>query len=199
MVFHNFKFIFRDIIVIYIQTRFKMNKLYLMLFFLFTSHLSNSQTISVDSFKVKVNKDGYATCYLSNGKQVVIKAIINPYLDNSGNEKGGSMENRQGLMLTPPIRPGVWEKDGHGKFVVVGFAHNTGFNFKSGTIFIVEGYWNDDHASIIYNGIKQTCYWGDSPDAATWVKQYAQNKYEIPNFVQTVPVTKFDDGHYTSN
>ncbi len=146
---------------------------------------------SVDSFSV--GRDRVARVYLVNeiGQTMIknVRAVVNPKYNQYGQLVDGSTDNRGGLMLTPPIRPGVWEKDGSGNIVPVNFSHNSGCGTSTALVYIIEGYWSLDGKSITYTGREETVEFGTF-NPMDWVRQYQVGSYEIPNFCLPVQVTK---------
>lgn len=164
-------------------------------FVLFAVTLSvNSQKLSVESFTV--NQNGIATVTLSNGSIRNIRAIINPRYNERGRAVNGAVEGRQGLMLTPPIKPGGWEKDAQGNIVPVGFNYNPGFDAYNGTVYIIEGSWSPDGTKLNYTGREEVVNY-NTPNPAGWVMQYTPETYELPCFCQPVAISKrLSDGLY---
>ncbi len=155
------------------------------------------QKWSVDS--ISVGRDRVATVYLTNenGQTMIknIRAIVNPVYNQRGQLEGGNLDGRQGLMLTPPIKPSSWEKDASGNIVSVNFSHNAGSSANEALVYIVEGYYSEG-GSIVYKGREETVIF-NAFNPADWVRQYKVNSYEIPNFCIPVSVTKdFNKGTY---
>ncbi len=165
------------------------------LFALVTLLLSASTTFaqkwSVDHFTVAT--DRVATVYLTNenGQLMVknIRAIVNPTYDKYGRLTGGSLDNRGGLMLTPPIKPGLWEKDGSGNIVPVNFSHNSGCSSNTALVYIIEGYVQPN-GSINFTGREEVLEFSYTFNPSDWVRRYPNGSYEIPNFCLPVQVTK---------
>jgi hypothetical protein len=167
------------------------------LFLLFVSICTqaNAQKITPDSFTVD---KGIATVYLSNGSVENIQVLINP----GGSVPNGKLQNRQGLMLTPPFKPGLWEKnvgETPGQHIV-GFQKGQGFRYiggnLAGQIYIIEGLYDATTKSTRYFGRFKECIFVDSPEPIDWVTQYEEGSYVLPNFVQTVNISKDANGSY---
>ena len=149
-----------------------------------------------------VNANGMATVYFTNesGGTMVrsIKAVINhSKYDQSGNLTGGNVQFRDGLMLTPPIRPQAWIKNDNGSISREGFTYNTGFTERTATVLIIEGSLDPNGKTLNYNPREVVCdvtTW----NPGNWVLKYPVNNYEIPNFVQVMTVSKNGDGSYSA-
>ncbi len=148
-----------------------------------------------------VNKNARATVYFTNenGETMVksFKVIINhSQYDKSGNLTGGATEKRDGLMLTPPIRPRAWIKNDNGSITSENYAFNIGCSANTALVFIIEGTMNKDGV-IEYLPQEVPCLM-NTHDPGNWVSQYDVNSYKIPNFVQPMVVTKNGDGSYSA-
>ncbi len=160
-----------------------------------TVFTATAQKWSVDHFEV--NQARMATVYLINEKSEVmvknLRVFVNPTYNQQGMLTGGSLDNRGGLMLTPPIRPGIWESDGGGNKVPVNFGYNTGCSPNTALVYIIEGYIQSD-GSITFSGREETVEFSTTFNSADWVRQYSVDSYTIPYFCLPVQVTK----HYAS-
>ena len=176
-----------------------MKKVFFFLFF-FAAITAYGQKWSVNNFTVSQN--GIATVYLVNekgqNKTVNVRAIINPKYNERGRAISGAVDGRQGIMLTPPIRPANWEKDASGNIVPVGFQYNVGFSPYSGTVYIIEGSWSPDGTKLNYTGREEVCNYS-TPNPAGWISQYTPETYELCNFCLPVGISKrLSDGLYTA-
>jgi hypothetical protein len=175
-----------------------MKKIIFSLMLLIATSTCFAQKWSVDHFEVSQN--GIATVYLVNDngetKVVNIKAIVNPQYNTQGKTVGGATQNRQGLMLTPPIKPGGWEKNYYGDWVPVGFSYNMGFYTHTSTIYVIEGSYKAD-GKLRYDGREQVCN-TNTHNPGNWVSQYSYNTFQIPNFYQVVTVSKNWEGQYVA-
>ncbi|MCC7436505.1 hypothetical protein IT402_01355 [Candidatus Nomurabacteria bacterium] len=167
-----------------------MKKIFFSLTLLFFSSLSSKgQKYEVDHFEV--DQSGMATVYLVNEnnqtKTVTIRALINP--DTRG--RNARLTGRQGLLLSPIIRPGGWEQNNYGETVCQGFSYNLGFTASFATVYIIEGSWNQDGTKISYSGREESVIY-NTPNPSDWVNKYGVGEYEIPNFTQSVTVNKVD-------
>ena len=167
-----------------------MKKIFFLIF-LFSASIVNGQKWSVDHFTV--GQDRVATVYLINekGQAMVqnVRTIVNPTYNQYGQLTGGSTDNRGGLMLTPPIRPGVWEKSSNGNIVAVDFNFNSGCGPSQALVYIIEGYIMPD-GKIQFEGREETIEFRNTFDPSDWVRKYPVNSYELQNFCLPVQVTK---------
>jgi len=172
-----------------------MKKIFLLFALAITVFTATAQKWSVDHFEV--NQSRMATVYLINEKgEVMVKNIrvfVNPTYNQRGQLVGGSLDNRGGIMLTPPIRPGIWETDGSGNRVAVNFGYNTGCSSNTALVYIIEGYVQPN-GSIDFSGREETVEFSSTFNPADWVRQYSPDSYTIPYFCLPVQVTK----HYAS-
>jgi hypothetical protein len=170
-----------------------MKKIMFVLFLVANTFATNAQKLSV--VNVVVNVEGIATLTLSDGSTRNIRAIINPTYNQNSKAVGARLTG-QAIMLTPPIKPASWEKDGEGNINPVGFRYNQGFDPYAATVYLVEGTWTSDGKSRSYFGREQVGSWVSTPNPADWVAEYEVNTYKIANFTQTTNVTKTLTGGY---
>ena len=155
---------------------------------------ANSQKWSYDHFEIL--KNGLAVIYLKNeetGKimDVPTQPVINPGTTSNSFSK---LSGRQGVMITPPIRPGGWELRA-GKYVPVDYTFNTGFDDNHVTVLIVEGVWSPDGKTLSYSCRQKKCRC-PVQNPYNWVRKYTENSYELPWFYDVIDVMKDSEGTY---
>jgi hypothetical protein len=114
-----------------------------------------------------------------------IRAILN----------GTYTEDRQGLILTPPVKPERWEIDQNtGQPIAVNPLYNIGFGSQFGEVCIVEGYYQTD-GTIRWSIRNQTVSFAGF-NSSTWMAAYAPYTYKIDNLCMEVKVNKRKGSYY---
>ncbi len=140
-----------------------------------------------------VGEDCMATVTLKNELGQIMTKNIRAILS------GKYVENRQGLLLSPPLRPERWEVDKNTEQpVIVNSKCNPGFSIESGCCYgqvcIVEGYYIQGGKAINWSIRNQTVSFATFSDS--WLDYYEPYTYKVPNFCMEVSVNKRGSSYF---